>query len=165
MTALMRTPSKASVGDLAGCASHSFDDGNRNRHELIDGRTPRAIIWTSAMIGPLDRCLIVEENFLIRQDLADILQTLGVRNIDEAESIPQAMELIAATRYRIVFINIIHADKNSQAVAEELKRQKIPIVVTTACLATSDFPPSMIDVPVISKPYSLEVIRPILAGL
>jgi DNA-binding NtrC family response regulator len=117
------------------------------------------------MIGPMDRCLIVEENFLIRQDLADLLQSLGLRNIDEAESISQAMELIAKTRYRIAFINVIHADKSSQTLAEEFKRQKIPFVVTTACLATSDFPPSMIDVPVISKPYSLEVIRTILPAL
>jgi len=117
------------------------------------------------MIGQLDRCLIVEENFLIRQDLADMLQSLGVRNIDEAESISQAMELIAATRYRLAFINVIQADKNSQTVAEELKRQKVLFVVTTAYLVTNDFPPSMIDVPVISKPYSLEVIRTILAGL
>lgn len=117
------------------------------------------------MIGPMDRCLIVEENFLIRQDLADILQSLGVRNVDEAESISQAMELIAATRYRLAFINIIHADKSSQTVAEELKRQKVPFVVTTAYLVTTDFPPSMIDVPVISKPYSHEVIRAILPAL
>jgi DNA-binding NarL/FixJ family response regulator len=117
------------------------------------------------MIGPLDRCLIVEENFLIRQDLADILQTLGVRNIDEAESISRALELVAKTRYRIAFINVIHANKNSQTIAEELKRQKVSFVVTTAYLVTNDFPPSMIDVPVISKPYSLEVIRPILADL
>ena len=117
------------------------------------------------MIGPMDRCLIVEENFLIRQDLADLLQSLGLRNVDEAESISQAMELIAKTRYRIAFINVIHADKSSQTLAEELKRQKTPFVVTTACLATSDFPPSMIDVPVISKPYSLEVIRTILPAL
>jgi len=117
------------------------------------------------MIGPLDRCLIVEENFLIRQDLADILQSLGLRNVDEAESISLAMELIAKTRYRLAFINVIQADKKSQTVAEELKRQKVPFVVTTAYLVTNDFPPSMIDVPVISKPYSLEVIRPILAYL
>lgn len=117
------------------------------------------------MIGPMDRCLIVEENFLIRQDLADILQSLGFPNVDEAESILLAMELIAKTRYRLAFINVIQADKNSQTVAEELKRQKVPFVVTTAYLVTNDFPPSMIDVPVISKPYSLDVIRTILAGL
>ena len=117
------------------------------------------------MTGPLDRCLIVEENFLIRQDLADILQSLGLQNIDEAESIPRAMELIAATRYRLAFVNIIHADKRSQAFAEELKRQNVSFVVTTAYLATSDFPPSLIDVPVISKPYSLEVIRTLLPDL
>ena len=117
------------------------------------------------MIGPMDRCLIVEENFLIRQDLADILQSLGIRNIDEAESISRAMELIAATRYHVAFINVIHADKNSQTVAEELKKQKVPFVITTAYLVSNDFPPSMMDVPVISKPYSLEVIRAILAGL
>ncbi|HEX7110073.1 MAG TPA: hypothetical protein VF224_12620 [Aestuariivirga sp.] len=117
------------------------------------------------MIGPMDRCLIVEENFLIRQDLADLLQSLGFRHVDEAESISKAMNFIATTRYRIAFINVIHADKSSQTLAEELKRQKVPFVVTTAYLVTNDFPPSMIDVPVISKPYNLELIRPILAGL
>lgn len=117
------------------------------------------------MIGPMDRCLIVEKNFLIRLDLADMLQSLGIRNVDEAESISQAMELIAATKYSVVFINIIHADKSSQAVAEELKRQKVPLVVTTAYLATTDLPPAMMDAPIISKPYSLEVIRTLLPGL
>ena len=117
------------------------------------------------MIEPMDRCLIVEDNFLIRQDLADMLQSLGFRNVDEAAGIPQATEHIAATRYRVVFVNIIHADKNSQAFAEELKRQKVPFVVTATNLATSDFPPSMMDVPVISKPYSLEVIRTLLPCL
>jgi DNA-binding NtrC family response regulator len=117
------------------------------------------------MIGPMDRCLIVEENFLIRQDLADMLQTLGFGNVDEADSLSQAMELIALTRYRVVFINIIHADKSSQAVAEELKKQEVPVVVTTAYLATTDLPPAMMDVPIISKPYSLEVIRTILPAL
>ena len=45
------------------------------------------------MIGPADRCLIVEENFLIRQDLADMLQSLGVQNVDEAATIAEAMVL------------------------------------------------------------------------
>jgi DNA-binding NtrC family response regulator len=117
------------------------------------------------MIGPMDRCLIVEKNFLIRQDLADMLRTLGFRNVDEAESISQAMELIASTTYRVAFINVIHVDKSSQTVAEELKKQKVPVVVTTAYLAATDLPPAMMDVPIISKPYSLEVIRTILPGL
>ena len=72
---------------------------------------------------------------------------------------------VANTRYRVAFINVIQADKNSQTVAEELKRQKVPCVVTTAYLVTNDFPPSMIDVPIISNPYSLDVIRAILADL
>ena len=70
------------------------------------------------------------------------MQTLDPSNIDEAESVPQAMKVIAKTRYRIAFINIVHADKKSKNVAEEFKRQKIPFVVTTAYLATNDFPPS-----------------------
>jgi CheY-like chemotaxis protein len=114
------------------------------------------------MTGPMDRCLIVEENFLIRQDLADILQSLGVQNIDEAENISQAMKLIAATSYRFAFVDIIDADKSSQIFAAELKRLGIPLVVTTSYSPAPDFPPAMMDVPVISKPYSPEAIKTIL---
>jgi DNA-binding NtrC family response regulator len=117
------------------------------------------------MMGPLDRCLIVETNFLIRQDLADLLKSLGIHNVDEAESAAQARELIAANRYRLAFINIGYADRACGPVASELRRQKVPFVVTTADVATTEFPAAMRNAPVMSKPYSLDDIKAILPRL
>jgi CheY-like chemotaxis protein len=117
------------------------------------------------MIAPLDRCLIVEENFLIRQDLADMLQSLGFRQVDEAESNAQAMALIATTAYRMAFIYILHADDGNQSLAAALRDMNIPFVVTTAHLEARDLPAVMKDAPVVSKPYSFVALRRILASL
>lgn len=117
------------------------------------------------MIGPTDRCLIVEENFLIRQDLADMLQSLGVQNVDEAATIAQAMALIATVKYRVVFLYIIHVDEGSLTVAGELKRQNVPIVITSGYLDAGELPAAMKEARVISKPYRFEVIQTILQGL
>ena len=117
------------------------------------------------MIAPLDRCLIVEENFLIRQDLADMLQSLGFRQVDEAESNAEAMALLATTAYRMAFIYILHPDDGSQCLAATLRNMNIPFVVTTAHLEARDLPPVMKGAPVVSKPYNFEALRKILASL
>jgi CheY-like chemotaxis protein len=135
------------------------------KQPLVPPAPRRARSRAAARIGPKDRCLIVERNFLIRQDLVDMLQSLGIQNVDEAESVSQALECVSAIRYRLAFINVGYADKSSEPVADELKRQKIPFIVTTADLTTTDFPAAMSDAPVISKPYSLEAIRAILQRL
>ena len=117
------------------------------------------------MIGPADRCLIVEENFLIRQDLADMLQSLGVQNVDEAATIAEAMVLISTVKYRVVFLYMIYVDEGSLAVAGELKRQNVPFVITSGCLDANELPCAIKESRFISKPYSLEVIGSIIEGL
>jgi AmiR/NasT family two-component response regulator len=117
------------------------------------------------MIAPLNRCLIVEENFLIRQDLADMLLSLGFRDVVEAATNAQALVLLAAAPCQVAFIYFIHADDGSEVVATALKTKNIPFIVTMAYHDPALLPPVMRDAPVVSKPYVMEAIGAILQSL
>jgi two-component system, response regulator PdtaR len=117
------------------------------------------------VIASLERCLIVEENFLIRQDLADMLQSLGFPHIDEAATVAQAMALIATTPHQAAFLYFIHADDGSAEVAAALRDRKIPFVVTMAYHEPDGLPLVMKGAPLITRPYNFDVLRTLLARL
>jgi two-component SAPR family response regulator len=118
-----------------------------------------------AVIEPLDRCLIIEDNFLIRLDLEDMVQTLGFKHVDQADSMPHAMSLMETTGYRIAFVDLnLGHDAWSQAV-KALEQHKIPFVLTTAFYDPNDLPDELKNAVFLPKPYSFESVKKILMEL
>ena len=117
------------------------------------------------MIDPDDRCLIVEDNFVILMDLEDMLKSMGFKFADQATSVAQAMELLDKTHYRVAFLDLQLGSESSMTIAEELHGRKIPFAITTAYCVEEERPSPLVGVPVISKPYSVEAVKRTLRSL
>ena len=117
------------------------------------------------MIDPNDRCLIVEDNFVILMDLEDMVKSMGFKFADQAASVAQAMELLDKTQYRVAFLDIKLGSESSVTIAEKLKERKIPFAITTAYCVDNERPGALLGVPVISKPYSVDAVNRTLRSL
>ena len=117
------------------------------------------------MIAPHDRCLIVEDNFVILLDLEDMVKSMGFKSIDQASSLAQTMELLEKTRYRVVLLDLQLGSESSVPIVKILKNQKIPFAITTGYCVDDDRPSLLHGVPVIPKPYSVGTVNRILGDL
>jgi DNA-binding response OmpR family regulator len=117
------------------------------------------------MINPNDRCLIVEDNFVILMDLEDMVKSMGFKFADHAASVAQAMELLDKTRYRVAFLDLQLGSESSVTIAEKLNERKIPFAITTAYCVEDERPGPLLGVPIISKPYSIDAVNRTLRSL
>ena len=117
------------------------------------------------MIAPHDRCLIVEDNFIILMDLEDMVKSLGFEIIDQASSLEQAMGLLEKTQYRAVLLDLQLGSESSAPLIEILKRQKTPFAITTGYCVEDDRPGLLHGIPIIPKPYSAGTVNRILGDL
>jgi DNA-binding NtrC family response regulator len=117
------------------------------------------------MIKADDRCLIVEDNFVILMDLEDMVQSMGFKLVDQATSLTEAMALIKTKHYRVVFLDIKLGKSNGLPIAKTLKKHKIPFAITSAYYDETSLPPEFKDIPVIAKPYSVKAVNEVLAKL
>jgi DNA-binding response OmpR family regulator len=117
------------------------------------------------MIDPADRCLIVEDNFVILMDLEDMVRTSGFKFIDLATNLAQAKKLLKANQYRIVLLDLRLGNESSAPLVSVLKRLKIPFALTTGYAVEPDSTGLYQGVPVIPKPYAIKIVNHILHEL
>lgn len=103
------------------------------------------------------RVLIVEDDFLIRQNVADYLTDAGFE-IVEAESGDEALDLLAAHEPVDLIFTDVHmpgrADGNKLGLIAKQLRPGLPVIHASARPPTPDMPPGAADL-FIPKPYSL----------
>ena len=117
------------------------------------------------MIEPNDRCLIVEDNFVILMDLEDMVKGLGLQCVDLATNIDQAKELLLQHRYRIAFLDLYLGNESCLPLANILKKQGVPFAITTGYNVGDDLSSVLEGVPMISKPYAFKTVSQVLAEL
>jgi DNA-binding response OmpR family regulator len=128
-------------------------------------KTAGLVQVAQAMIDVTDRCLIVEDNFLILMDLEDMVKSSGIKSIDLATNLAQAKELLKENQYRIVFLDLRLGNESSVPLVKMLKEQKIPFALTTGYAVEADSSGLFQGVPVISKPYAINTVNQILGKL
>jgi DNA-binding response OmpR family regulator len=118
-----------------------------------------------AMNDATDRCLIVEDNFLILMDLEDMVKSSGIKSVDLATNLDQAKVLLKENQYRIVFLDLRLGNESSVPLVKTLKEQKIPFALTTGYAVEADSSGLFQGVPVIPKPYAVNTVNQILRKL
>ena len=98
--------------------------------------------------------LIVEDNMIIALDTEGSLVRAGIETVRVASSVAQAMKAIAtrAPDYALLDINL--GRETSFVIAEHLNSLGIPFVFTTGYGEDIAFPPKLLGVPRIRKPYT-----------
>lgn len=98
--------------------------------------------------------LIVEDNMIIALDAESSLVRAGIETVRVAASVAQAMRAIATRAPNFALLDINLGRETSFVVAEHLDSLGIPFVFTTGYGEDIAFPPKLLGVPRIRKPYS-----------
>ncbi|HQS13647.1 HWE histidine kinase domain-containing protein [Reyranella sp.] len=98
--------------------------------------------------------LIVEDNMIIALDAESSILRAGIETVRVASSVAQAMRAIGSRPPEFALLDINLGRETSFAVAEHLDSLGIPFVFTTGYGEDIAFPPKLLGVPRIRKPYT-----------
>ncbi len=98
--------------------------------------------------------LIVEDNMIIALDAESSILRAGIETVRVASSVAQAMRAIGSHPPEFALLDINLGRETSFAVAEHLDSLGIPFVFTTGYGEDIAFPPKLLGVPRIRKPYT-----------
>jgi DNA-binding LytR/AlgR family response regulator len=112
------------------------------------------------------RVLIVEDSFVLAEELTDMLQQLGGEPVGPAGSLREAVEVATAGELQIdaALLDINLRGKFVFPLAAALKFASIPFAFTTG-YTESSIPESWRDCPRLEKPYTLESLRATIESL
>ena len=132
---------------------------SRDRGEEIEAEPPRE----ATSDGVKGRVLVVEDNMLIALDAEDMMMELGADAVETASSVAQAMAIINAQAPDFALLDVNLGSETSVPVAERLAELGVPFVFATGY---GTRPPAEFgdEVGVVSKPYTAEMLRRLLAG-
>ena len=109
------------------------------------------------------RCLIVESNFLISLDLTELLQSLGFVHIDHASDENHLHALLQSASYQIAFIDLDQGEDVAHQMASQMRLKGADIIFTSTLLDQSDMQAKPGDFKLLSKPYSANALKDVLA--
>lgn len=109
------------------------------------------------------RALVVEDNMIIAMDAEDMLQDLGVEEIETASSVGEALRLIERHPPDFALLDVNLGTETSFPVADALKSRNIPYVFTTGYGESLVLPGEHAGVPIINKPYTQPAVVNALA--
>ena len=106
--------------------------------------------------SPDPHCLIVEDEVLVGMDLEDALSQAGFA-VRWVASPDIASALLATDRPDVVVLDIVLRDRSCTALACELRRRGIPIVVHSG-YAAAEAPDGLAGVPWLEKPADMATL-------
>lgn len=112
----------------------------------------------------LRSALLLEDEPIVGFALEDMLLELGFEEAELATTIQQAFEYLESRHPDVAILDVnIHGER-SYAVATALKQSGIPFVFATG-YGDAEHPQSLREVPTLTKPYSLNDLRNVLAAI
>ena len=105
--------------------------------------------------------LIVEDEPLIAMMLEDFLDSLGHGIVGTCETVQDAMVKVEEGGFDVAIIDVHLKGEHVWPVADRLTEKGIPFIVATGGHIAPP-PPEHHNVPVISKPYTIDSIEPAL---
>lgn len=130
--------------------------------ELIPGLTdaPSRVEKQESSGPPLaGTVLIVEDNLIIAMNAEIILLQLGARHVESAASVSEALRTIERGAPSFAMLDLNLGAENSIAVGEVLRSLGVPFIFATGYGERAPIPETLAEVPVIQKPYTLEVVE------
>jgi CheY-like chemotaxis protein len=110
------------------------------------------------------RILLVEDEWLIAEEMGAILDELGCEVLGPAARVQQALRLIASNRPDAALLDVSLAGERSFPIADILIRLGVPFLFLTGYM-TVDLPPLFAANQILSKPVTLFSLRAALAAL
>jgi DNA-binding response OmpR family regulator len=103
------------------------------------------------------KVLIVEDNFLIAQDLRDVMRGAGCSTCSMAPTSAAALRLLLEERPDGVLLDVGLGDSDAAPVAQALTMRGVPFLLVTG-YERQDLPLALRDRPCLSKPYSVAAL-------
>ena len=99
--------------------------------------------------------IVVEDEPLIAMMLEDLLDVMGIEVLATAETVAQALDVIARIRADAVILDLnLRGGERSDPVAAMLAELGLPFIVSTG--AIRDAPPGR---PVLAKPFTFDALE------
>jgi DNA-binding response OmpR family regulator len=98
------------------------------------------------------KVLIVEDEWLIAEDLKLSLEELGLEVLGPALNCAAALEIIWRHKPDLAFVDTQLGSETCEAVLEECERQAVPVVISSGH-AAGLLPDYCKDFPLLGKPY------------
>lgn len=106
--------------------------------------------------------LLVEDNMIIALDAEDMVRRMGVPTVRAAASVAQAMAAIDKQTPQFALLDINLGTETSFAVAERLASMGVRFAFTTGYGEDIAFPPKLLGVPRVRKPYTADTLAAVL---
>ena len=110
------------------------------------------------------RVLVVEDEFLIRMLLEDMLSDLGHAVTAAAGSVGEAAELAKTSEFDLAILDVNLDGRDVYPVADILTERNLPFVFVTG-YGGRGLPEAYRDRPTLQKPFQLEDLRKTLANV
>ena len=179
---LVRAPSRQGFGSVLMQRSIPFDLGGTSDVEYhphgVVGRfvipakfvrplsiaIPAAIQAAAPLPGqaPLlagRTVLLVEDQLVIALDTEHMLMELGVKSVHTFATAAEALTAVVQLSPDVAVVDINLGSSSSMPVAEELRARNIPFVFATGYGDSAMIPPSLRDVTIVRKPYSVDGLK------
>jgi CheY-like chemotaxis protein len=114
--------------------------------------------------GATPRVLVVEDEYLIRMLLEDMLADLGYELGAGVGTIAEASELAASGDFHAAILDVNLDGKEIYPVADILAERGVPFVFVTG-YGERSLPEPYRDRPALQKPFQADQLRAALAGL
>lgn len=111
------------------------------------------------------RVLLVEDNFIVALDLADLVREAGDEPIGPVASVQDGLAALEQDGVEAAILDINLGGENALPLAHRLKEQGIPYAFATGYSPDDVIPPEQAEAPVLAKPYSGADVRTLLAKL
>ena len=111
---------------------------------------------------PKLKVLVVEDEWLIAEDLKSSLEDLGCEVVAIAPSCAAALEVIWRERPDLAYVDTRLGSETCEAVLEECERQNVPVIISSGHLG-EDLPSFALGRPALNKPFQLSELEASLA--
>jgi CheY-like chemotaxis protein len=109
------------------------------------------------------RVLIVEDDWLISEVLADQVNELNLQVVGVAATVAEALDFLATEDIDAVLLDMKLHERFAGEVAEELQRQGVPFLFVTGYDKALD--PRYDGVPILRKPFDMIALQAALADI
>ena len=111
------------------------------------------------------RVLLVEDNYIIALDLAELVREAGAEPVGPVATVRDAMAALEGEKIEAAILDINLGEENALELASVLKGRAIPFAFATGYSPDDVLPPEQADAPVLAKPYSAAEVRATLDRL
>jgi len=116
------------------------------------GQSAKVEVPASVLRGSV---LIVENNFMIAEDLRKELHAAGFQSVECASSVAEAVEVVNDTMPSVALLDInLGEGQTTVPIAELLQSWKVPFLFVTGYGDLNTLPPHLSHAPVLTKPVA-----------